>query len=313
MPSGWQIIAFPLILWWQEDFWTLPLYFADLRVGVARGWPPGLPYAFRPLPPELAGPVPDLRHYHPGDLTQQKAYQAYLEAREEVEDILRELKGLPKEEAPGLAPEVQALRLAWQLEQMEADQEAQMTLVDRGHSWLAEILTPEPWEPRPDFGGLPGLKEMADPETAKLRFALWHRELAADLDAPWAPFLLSRTSRAIFWALKGWPGWSQVAKETVTLPGVNSEAGWREVGEPTWKGDFADQLEALLNAADQGAQSLAEQAPAFRQFVQEAIYPAWTGIPALNWELEIWARDPDEGDFGPVLCWGGVNADILPG
>ncbi len=314
MTGRWQLIAFPLILPWRQEFWTLPLYFPHLRVGVAPGWPAALPYATRPLPPEATAPLPELRHYQPGELTQQQAYQAYLADEEKVDDILRELRGLPKEEAPGPPPPAQVLALAWHLEKMQADQEAQLSLVDRGHAWLAEILTPEPWEPRPDYGRVPGVKEMVDPEMARLRFTLWQRELAADSPGPWAPFLLSRTSRAIFGALKGWPAWNQVAQVSVNLPGISHEAAWREVGEPAWQPDFAAELEAMLEAADRGAQSLAQQAPRFRQFIQEVVDASWPLAPRLNWELEIWARDPDEEEeFGPVLCWGEVSRNILPG
>jgi hypothetical protein len=30
MGSAWHIVAFPVILPWREEFWTLPLYFPDL-------------------------------------------------------------------------------------------------------------------------------------------------------------------------------------------------------------------------------------------------------------------------------------------
>lgn len=314
MTNGWQIIAFPLILPWREEFWTLPLYFADLKVGVTPGWPAILPYQGMALPPPAAVLPGELRHYHAGELTQQQAYKAYLEAREEVGDIVRELKGLPKEEVAAPSVEAQAVSLAWELEKMEAEQEAQMALVDRGHNWLAEILAPEPWEETPSFAGVPGLKEMVDPDMARLRFALWQRELAAEVKGPWVPFLLGRTSRAIFSALKGWPRWTQVAKATISLPGIKREAAWREAGEPPWREDFRRELEALLAAAASGAEALAAQAPRFQEFVAEAIAGVWPGALDLNWDLEIWAQDPEEEEeFGPVLCWGGVNTDILPG
>ena len=37
MGSAWHIVAFPVILPWREEFWTLPLYFPDLQVGASRG------------------------------------------------------------------------------------------------------------------------------------------------------------------------------------------------------------------------------------------------------------------------------------
>ncbi|MCL6620476.1 MAG: hypothetical protein K6T55_00090 [Syntrophobacterales bacterium] len=312
--TAWRLIAFPLILPWREEFWTLPLYFPHLEVGVALGWPAAMPYETRPLPPAAQRPLKELAHYRPGELTQQKAFEDFLSAQEEeVGEILRELKGLPPEEKP--APpkvEAQALTLAWQLEKLQADEEAQMTLVDRGHAWLAEILAPEPWEPQPQFGSVPGLKEMVDPGLARLRFALWQREMVGSSPQPWAPVLLSRTSRAIFGVLQGWPDWTQVVRETFILPGVKSEEEWRRQAEPPWQADFDAELEELLAAAAEGDEALAEQAETFREFLAEEVLPAWVG-PQVSWDLEVWARSPGQEDFGPVLCWGGVNADILPG
>ena len=53
MGSAWHIVAFPVILPWREEFWTLPLYFPDLQVGVVPGWPNncrtrGWPYPRKP-------------------------------------------------------------------------------------------------------------------------------------------------------------------------------------------------------------------------------------------------------------------------
>ena len=50
MGSDWNIVAFPVILPWRDEFWTLPLYFPDLKVGVTPGWPAQLPYQGMPLP-----------------------------------------------------------------------------------------------------------------------------------------------------------------------------------------------------------------------------------------------------------------------
>mgnify|MGYP001107995978 CR=1 FL=1 len=311
--SRWRLIAFPLILPWREEFWTLPLYFPHLEVGVGLGWPAAMPYRTRPLPPEAQKPLTELKQYQPGELTQKKAYEDYLAAREEeLGEILRELKGLPPEEKPPRGVEAEALTLAWQLERLQAEEEAQMILVDRGQAWLAEILTPEPWEPRPQFGTVPGLKEMVDPEMARLRFALWEREMVAGGEEPWVPFLLGRTSRAILGALQGWPDWTQVLKETFLLPGVTTEEAWRSQGEPVWGKDFAQGLEEMLEAAAAGPEAFTAQAEIFRELLEEEIVGPWTG-PRVDWELEIWARQPGREEFGPVLCWGGVNADILPG
>jgi len=169
MDTCWQVVAFPLILPWREEFWTLPLYFAELKVGVLSGWPQALPYKGRPLPPEAQAPGEELQHFRPGELLQRKAFKDFLESREEVEDIIRELKGLPREEEevediirelkglPREEPRVElpsreAWNLAWQLEKMQADEEARMLQVDRGEEWLAEILPGRGFQPRRDNG-----------------------------------------------------------------------------------------------------------------------------------------------------------------
>lgn len=152
MGSNWKLVAFPLILPWRKEFWTLPLYFVDLQVGVIPGWPEVVPYRGRPLPPEAVASGNELRHYHPGELRQRQAFKNFLETREEVDDIVRELKGLPREALEEGLPSAEAWSLVWQMEKMQADEEARMIHVDQGETWLAEILSPEPWDNQKSFG-----------------------------------------------------------------------------------------------------------------------------------------------------------------
>ena len=317
MGSRWQIIAFPLILPWRKEFWTLPLYFADLQVGVIPGWPEAMPYRGRPLPSEAMAPGNELRHYHPGELLQRKAFKNFLESREEVEDIVRELKGLPKEALPMELPSGEAWSLVWQLEKMQADEEARMIHVDEGEAWLAEILSPEPWDNRKSFGTT-GLKESVDPELARLRYLLWRREMAPHLEGNWTPLLLGRTSRAVFGSLKEWPGWNFIKMVQVRLPGIRTETAWREVagegpGGPAWRGRFEEHLAACLEAAGDFP-ALKSRAGELKDYLEKAVVPAWPVEPVWHLELEIWAQEADEEeDWGPVLCWAGAGADILPG
>ena len=58
MGSAWHIVAFPVILPWREEFWTLPLYFPDLKVGVIPGWPEQLPYQGMAVTLGSRGPPP---------------------------------------------------------------------------------------------------------------------------------------------------------------------------------------------------------------------------------------------------------------
>lgn len=317
MGIDWQIVAFPLILPWRKEFWTLPLYFADLKVGVIPGWPEAMPYQGRPLPPEAAVPGHELRHYRPGELRQRKAFEEFLESREEVEDIVREIKGQPREALAEELPSGEAWSLVWQLENLQAEEEARMIRVDESQGWLAEILAPEPWDARVTFGTA-GLKEMVDPELAHLRYLLWQREMAPYLEDNWAPLLLGRTARAVFGALKGWPDWNLIQLIRVDLPGVRSEAAWQEVTgggrKPFWQDGFEELLSACLEGADD-YQVLKSRGEELRDYLNRVVLPAWPeAVPVWQFELEIWAsEDEEEEEWGPVLCWAGAGADILPG
>jgi hypothetical protein len=317
MGAGWQTVAFPVILPWREEFWTLPLYFPDLKVGVVPGWPPQLPYQGLPLPPEAQAPPQELRHYTPGDLRQWQAFEDYQQAQGEESDLLQALRSYGQE--PTLTPakeaSPQAWSLAWQLEKMQADQEAQMLLVDRGQQWLGEILAPEPWEDKTTFGPVPGVGEMVDRELARLRYHLWLRVMALYLQDPWVPLLLGRTSCPLFLTLRGWPQWTELKKVQVSLPGCRSEAELAAVqaGEvkPPWSEKFAELMGALLEVAA-ASQDLRSSAETLQEFVDQTISPPWPFPQTWKWDLEIWTPDAVK-DEGPVLCWSGAGVGILPG
>lgn len=317
MGAEWQVIAFPVILPWQEEFWTLPLYFPDLKVGVLKGWPPGLPYQGLPLPPEAEAPAREWGHYRPGDLRQWHAFVEYRKGREEVRDILQALRGGEPEAEPAPAPAADPWALAWQLEKMQADQEAQLLRVDRGEEWLTEILAPEPWEEKADLGPAAGVKEMVDPDLALLRYRLWQRVMAHYLEERWAPLLLGRTSRAVFLALRGWPQWMLLKRVQVALPGCRSEAEFREVwdsaGKAEWQEEFQKLLAVVLEAAA-GKDDLGAAAAELNRWVEAEMARQWPAEMAWRWELEVWAKEPQSAEeIGPVLCWAGAGAGILPG
>jgi hypothetical protein len=316
MASGWHLVAFPLILPWREEFWTLPLYFPDLKVGVIPGWPPQLPYRGMPLPPEAEPHPTELKHYKPGDLRQWQAFRDFQQEQGEEGDLLREIRHYGEDAAPeaGLAADVWSL--AWQLEKMQADQDVQMLLVDKGQDWLKDILRPEPWEETSSFGVVPGVGEMVDPELAKLRYQLWLRVMAPQLEEPWVPLLLGRTSRSLFLTLKGWPQWTGLVKAQVPLPGLQSGSEWLKVvgaaGAPAWQPQFQSLLAAVLAAAvDKG--DLEEAAQKLRQFMEDEVVSSWPFPAVRNWDLEIWAPDHSPPEEGPILCWAGAGSGILPG
>ena len=315
MGAGWQVVAFPVILPWRAEFWTLPLYFPDLHVGVGPGWPAGLPYQGMPLPPEAEAAPWELKGYKPGDLRQWQAFEDYRQAHGEEGDLLRAIRSYGEEPAPAKEASPQAWSLAWQLEKMEADQEAQMLLVDQGQQWLGEILAPEPWEEKSTFGPVTGVGEMVDTDLARLRYRLWQRVMAPYLQNAWVPMLLGRTSRPLFLTLRGWPQWTDLKKVQVSLPGCRSEAEYRAAQgdneKPQWAERFAELLAALLAAAA-NSQDLEAPAQQLQEFVDHTVTAQWPLPLSFKWDLEIWTPDP-QTEEGPVLCWPGAAAGILPG
>jgi hypothetical protein len=318
METGWQIVAFPVILPWREEFWSIPLYFPELKVGVVPGWPARLPYRGMPLPPE-AETSREMQHYRPGDLRQWHAFSDYLQGQEENGvDLIQAIRtyglahGLEPQESP-----FDGWDLAWQMEKMQADQETQLLRVDHGEKWLAEILAPEPWEKRLSFQAVPGVGEMVDPEVGRMRYLLWLRVMAPYLERSWAPLLLGRTARAIFLGLRGWPEWTDLRRVDLALPGCRSEEEWLQVKAASGLADRLEKVGELLQAlltASATSQNLAGATLELQKFVESELIPLWPYPPAWNWELEIWQPGQGAtGEWGPLLCWAGAGKGILPG
>ena len=317
MKAGWQVVAFPVILPWREEFWTLPLYFPDLKLGVAPGWPNNLPYQGLPLPPEAQAPGRELNGFHPGDLKQWQAFKEYQQAQDEREDdLIRAIRQYEAASTPIPESSPDPWHLAWQLEKMQADQEARLVRVDQGQEWLAEILTPEPWEERQHPGPVPGVGEMVDPELAKLRYRLWKRVMEPQLQEPWAPLLLGRTARSIFLTLRGWPQWTGLRSLPVPLPGCRGEAEWATVMGNASLGKYLAEFRELLSsvltraAADDTMLAASSELP---DFVEKYLAPNWPLDPLWHWTLEIWGPNKEQEETEPVLCWTGAGAGVLPG
>ncbi len=316
MGSAWQIVAFPVILPWREEFWTLPVYFPDLRVGVIPGWPPQLPYQGISLPPEAETHPQELKHYKPGDLRQWQAFRDFQPEQGEEGDLLRAIRRYGEAASQDEPPSPDAWSLAWQLEKMQADEDAQLLLVDQGQDWLQEILRPEPWEESASFGPVPGVGETVDPEMAQLRYRLWRRVMAPYFQEPWAPLLLGRTSRSLFLTLKGWPDWADLKRLQIPLPGCRTAAEWQQVigqaGGPPWLKEFQDLLAAMLAAAA-SEDDLEEAKRGLQEFVEDEVVAHWPFPAVWQWDLEVWLPGPAADDEGPVLCWGGAGPGVLPG
>jgi hypothetical protein len=317
MPMTWRIVAFPMILPWRPEFWTLPLFFPDLTVGVLWQWPPGVPYQGRPLPPKAAAGGQDIKHYAPGELKQWQAYEEYASDQEGLEDIVRALRGEPAKPALAAGPwkDEEAANLAWQLEVMEADQEAYLANVDRGDELLAEILSPESLEEPGSVSGSPGDIEVLDPGMARLRYLLWKREMGSILTPESAPLLLGRTSQTIFTSLRKEAGGGQTPRVRLALPGCRTEEEYRAAQKTAaeWRQGFQELLGACLTAADQGA-DLGERAQELTRWLSEELPRHWPEIPSWTWDLEVWGRDPKAGEGGEtLLAWGGLGKEVVAG
>ncbi len=317
MPMTWRIVAFPMILPWRPEFWTLPLFFPDLTVGVLWQWPAGLPYQSRPLPPQAAAGGRDIKHYAPGELKQWQAYEEYASDQEGLDDIVRALRGEPAKPAVAGGPwkDEEAANLAWQLEVMEADQEAHLAKVDQGDKWLAEILSPEPLEEPGSGSASPGDIEVLDPEMARLRYLLWRREMGSYLAPESAPFLLGRSSQTIFTSLRREAGGEPAPRVRLVLPGCRTQEEYQAAQKTAaeWRHGFQELLRACLDAADQGA-DLDERAQAFTRWLSDELPRYWAEIPTWTWDLEIWGRDPEVSEGGETLvAWGGLGKEIVAG
>jgi hypothetical protein len=319
MPMTWRLVAFPMILPWRPEFWTLPLFFPDLAVGILWQWPAGLPYQGRPLPPQAVAANAEFRHYAPGELKQWQAYDEYASSQEGVEDIVRALRGEPAPPRMADRPwqEEEAAGLAWKLEMMEADQEVHLAKVDQGEEWLAEILAPEPLEESGSFSGLPGAPEFLDPETARLRYLLWKREMGAYLGPDSAPVLLGRTSQTIFASLRQEVGTVQPPLVRFKLPGCRTaeeyQAARKAEAAAGWVQGFQELLGANLTAAHQGT-DLGQPARELTTWLEEELPRHWPEVPVWTWDLEIWGRDPEAGEGGEMLlAWAGLGKEVVPG
>ena len=305
-----------MILPWRDEFWTLPLYFPDLKVGVTPGWPAQLPYQGMPLPKEAEVHPRELEHYKPGDLRQWQAFENYQKGQGEEGDLIQAIRGYGEPAAPSPSPvPPNAWSLAWQLEKMQADQDAQLLLVDQGQGWLQDVLKPERWEEPASFGPVAGVQEMVDPELAQLRYRLWRRVMGPFLQDQEAPFLLGRSSRALFLTLKGWPKWTELKTVRLALPGCRNRAEWQAVaggGKPPWQDKFMALLAGLLTATAEH-QDLQAASRELQEFVDEVIVPGWPFPAVWNWDLEIWGPDGAPEEPQPILCWSGAGAGILPG
>jgi hypothetical protein len=250
-------------------------------------------------------------------LRQWQAFEEYRRDQGEVDDMIQAIRDYGQFAAPEPPPPPpQAWSLAWQLEKMQADQEAQLLLVDKGQDWLKDIFKAEPWDEGGDLGPAPGVDEIVDPELAQLRYRLWRHVLALHLQDQSVPLLLGRTSRALFLTLKGWPDLTVTRTMRLALPGCRSSTEWRtacgDAARPPWQPQFVELLAALITALAHGQESRAASRE-LQKFVKEELMAGWPLPAGWNWDLEIWAPESGSEGEGPVLCWGGAGADILPG
>ena len=109
---------------------------------------------------------------------------------------------------------------------MQADQEAQLLLVDQGQDWLQDILKPEPWDDRASYGPVSQGSPKRWTPSWPTSYRLWRRVMAPETPDQSVPLLLGRASRPLFLTLKGWPDWTALRKVQLALPGCRNGAEW---------------------------------------------------------------------------------------
>ncbi|MFP3868562.1 MAG: hypothetical protein ACLFUU_10440 [Desulfobacteraceae bacterium] len=340
-PRGpWQVAAFPLIVGWQPESWSLPLYFPDLLVGQLEGQPANTGLHTLPLPPLDKNLPFDWRNYRPGELQQWKAYlefKASEEMPEDESDLIRAIKGEPSAIPPSEPPPEAGLpqlpdasmiwTLAWQLEKMWTEQEARLKLVQNQQSQLDTWLAPEPWEekaafqPPPTQDPLLAATALPDPELALLRLYFWRAILAPHLSHPWAPLILaSPSSLGLIPEPPGPRSAGQgTAKMHLTLPGCRDRQGLEQaldqLAAAGLEGQFALALGQVLQALATNDPDLESAQAQLQGLVEQQLWP-WLKIenrqPAITLEIrQSIAAEQDLADQikevfpGPVLFWRG--------
>ena len=328
----WQVAAFPLVIGWQAEYWSLPLFFPDLLVGHLEGQPDHTGLQSLPLPPLDKSLAFDWRNYHPGELLQWKAYlefKAGEEEQEDTNDLIRAIKGKPEPPPalPPLPPEAgfpqlpeasMIWTLAWQLESMWAEQEARLLVLQDQQSELDTWLAPEPWEEPPAFRPPPSHDPLLtpaappDPELALLRFYFWRAILGSRLSPPWVPLILASPG---FSVLRGEePGPASVR---LTLPGCQNREGLEQaVNQVSAAGLESRLTQALGQVLDAMASSPTEIEPAqqeLQNLVEQKLGPALrlnTPQPLITLEICPTIRThPELSDDlkeifpGPMLYW----------
>jgi hypothetical protein len=199
---------------------------------------------------------------------------------------------------------------------MEADQEAHLSRVDQEQEMLTQVLTPEAWEEPGGLGAAPEEVEVLDPETARLRYLLWRREMGALLGPGSMPLLLGRTSQAIFTSLRREAGGGKAPRVSFRLPGCRTEDGYQAVKQAAtagWQEEFHQRLGACLLAAEQG-EDLESSARELNRWTAAELPQLWPGLPSWTWDLEVWAGEPGIKEGGKtLLAWGGLGRAVVPG
>ncbi len=236
-----------------------------------------------------------------------------------MDDIVRALRGKKArpEVAGGHWHGEEAASLAWRLELMEADQEAQLARVDRGEERLEEILAPETWEEPESYEGVAGEMEIVDPETARRRYLLWRKEMEPVMGAGSVPLLLGRSSLGIFTSLRKEGGTGKSARVRLQVPVCRDEEVSQSTrqarGETAWEKEFQRLLGMCLTAADQGA-AIEEPGQVLSRWLKEELPRQWPEMPSLYREMEIWGRDPWVLEGGEALItFSGASKKVVAG
>ncbi|AEB08810.1 hypothetical protein [Desulfobacca acetoxidans] len=314
----WQIAAFPLMVYWRQDYRALSFYFPDLQFGRLEERPEALGFSSMLQLPRQGALRGLGRAYHTGELRQWQAYLDFLASHDKEEDYLKEaIRGqlapvLPKTTDPAIL-----WPLAHQLEQMLAEKEAGMYLVGKQQQALAAVLGPDLDEEGELAGAAisynPSLRGgLPDPELARVRLKFWQAILTPCLKSPWAALVLetaaSDSSPRCLWEEAAAAG-GGVYHLKLELPDwhLNTAAAESDSPHSKLQLEFRQALEDLLTGLSVDQEVVREAGQAVQRLVQERLWPA-SGLPpkAAVWlELFGWQGRAPESELltGPMMLW----------
>lgn len=308
-PSPRQYVAFPLVFHWQPRYDCLSLYFPDLRFGLLAEPPAETAFTSILAAPPQKGGLPSDRGYRPGELSQWEAYLKFLATQEHQDEM--DLKAAIRGQLePVLTQQLDGevlWRLAYELEQMLAEQAAGLERLSRQHQTLEAIigegmeedheLAPLSTAFNPPLSGV-----VPDLTLARVRLRFWRQVLAPHLTTPWAALVLEDapgegSPRHLWEAAEGGQFWQTALILPDWRPGPGLSA--QDLSSLKMGVKFRKGLDELLQALTDNPGAVEDAAAKIKRLAEAELWPA-SGLPqAQSVQLAVygWLQPATDGDF----------------